>query len=185
MDHGGKEADDMWIKRKFLKAILHFDRQTSQVIRQRLDSTSISSTEVLNEFISMGILSTTADNALARAHGTKKPSLALKAKTVLASQEREEEDEDDGFPEDTKYAFNEHMDLASRKFWGNKKNFKSNSSSFKPKDQRIRTCFNCGNVSHFMADCPYEKREDHGGNLIQKDKTKSPLNKNFVKKKPQ
>ena len=77
------------------------------------------------------------------------------------------------------------MDLASRQFWSNKKNFKSNTSSFKPKGQRIRTCFNCGNVSHFVADCPYEKREDHGGKLIRKDKSKSPLNKSFVKKKPQ
>src|SRR4051812_16156846 len=74
--------------------------------------------------------------------------------------------------------------LLPRVFWGNKKNFKSNTSSFKPKGQRIRTCFNCGNVSHFVADCPFEKREDHGDKLIRKDKSKSPLNKNFVKKKP-
>ena len=40
-------------------------------------------------------------------------------------------------------------------------------------------------MSHFVAKCPYEKREDHGGKLIRKDKTKSPSNKNFVKKKPQ
>jgi hypothetical protein len=40
-------------------------------------------------------------------------------------------------------------------------------------------------VSHFVADCPYEKREDHGGKLIRKDKNKPPLNKTFVKKKPQ
>ena len=97
----------------------------------------------------------------------------------------EEEEEEDCCPEDTKYALNEKMALASRQFWGNKKNFKSNSSSFKPKGQRIRTCFNCGNVSHFIADCPYEKREYHGGKLIRKDKSKSPLNKNFGKKKPQ
>src|SRR4051812_21694537 len=77
------------------------------------------------------------------------------------------------------------MALASRQFWSNKKNFKSNTSSFKPKGQRIRTFFSCGNVSYFVADCPYEKREDHGGKIIRKDKSKSPLNKNFVKKNPQ
>ena len=88
----------------------------------------------------MDILSSTADDAVARHRGTKKPSLALKAKVVQACEEEEEE----GCPEDTKYAFIEHMALASRKFWGNNKNFKSNSnsSSFKPKGQRIRTCFN-------------------------------------------
>src|SRR3954467_15934492 len=109
-------------------------------------------------------------------------SLALKAKEV---QVEEDDDEVDVGPEDTKDAYNEHMALASRQFWSNKKNFKSNTSSFKPKGQRIRTCFNSVNVSHFVADCPYEKRQDHGGKLIRKDKTKSPLNKNFGSTKPQ
>ena len=49
----------------------------------------------------------------------------------------------------------------------------------------MRTCFNCGNVSHFVAECPYEKREDNGGKLIRKDKAKLFPNKsNFTKKTP-
>src|SRR4051812_30949863 len=80
------------------------------------------------------------------------------------------------------------MALASRQFWSKKNsrpNFnKSNSSGAKGK-QRVRTCFNCGNVSHFVAECPYEKREDNGGKLIRKDKAKSFPNKsNFTKKTP-
>src|SRR4051812_48813870 len=130
----------------------------------------------------MEISDSTAELKLSRQSGTKMPSLALKAKEV---QVDEDEDEEDVGPEDTKYAYNEHMALASRQFWGNRKNFKSNTSSFKPKGQTIMTCFNCGNVSHFVADCTYEKTEDHGGKIIPKDKNKSPLNKNFVKKKPQ
>jgi len=40
-------------------------------------------------------------------------------------------------------------------------------------------------VSHFVADCPYEKREDNGGKFIRKDKAKSVPNKNnFAKKTP-
>ena len=185
-DHGSKDTDDQWIKRKFIRAILPFDTTTTKVIHQRPNFATLTSQEVLNEFISMDILSSTADDAVARHHGTKKPSLALKAKVVQVSEEEELEE---GCLKDTKYAFNEHMTLASSQFWGNKKNFNSNSkdksSGFKPKSQRIRTCFNCGNVSHFITDCPYEKREDHGGKLIRKDKTKSPINKNFAKKKPQ
>ena len=40
-------------------------------------------------------------------------------------------------------------------------------------------------MSHFVADCPYEKREDNDGKFIQKDKAKSFPNKNnFTKKTP-
>ena len=80
------------------------------------------------------------------------------------------------------------MALASRQFWIKKNtrpNFNKNiSSGFKGK-QHVRTCYNCGNVSHFVAEFPYEKREDNGGKLIRKDKAKSFPNKNnFTKKTP-
>ena len=80
------------------------------------------------------------------------------------------------------------MALASRQFWSNKNtrpNFNKNNSSGAKGKQRVRTCFNCGNVSHFVAECPYEKREDNGGKLIRKYKAKSFPNKsNFTKKTP-
>ena len=186
-DHGSKDVDDTWIKRKFLKAIMPFNKAMSSVIRQRPDFHSLSSSEVLDEFIAMSIMNETADNALARVRSkTASPNLALKAKA--ASEEEEEDEEEESCPEDTKYAYHEHMALASRQFWGNKRNSrpnftKNNSSGFKPK-QRVRTCYNCGNVSHFVAECPYEKREDNGGKLIRKDKTKSFPNKNNFVKKP-
>ena len=103
-------------------------------------------------------------------------------------EEEDEEEEEESNPEDTKYAYHEHMALASRQFWSKKNtrpNFNKNNSSGNKGKQRVRTCFNCGNVSHFVADCPYEKREDFGGKLIRKDKSKSYPNKNnFIKKTP-
>jgi hypothetical protein len=81
------------------------------------------------------------------------------------------------------------MALASRQFWGNKKNsrpnFNKNNSSGGKGKQHMRTCYNCGNVSHFVVDCPYKKMEDNGGKLIRKDKAKFFPNKNnFTKKAP-
>ena len=64
-DHGSKDVDDTWIKRKFLKAIMPFNKAMSSVIRQRPDFHSLSSSEVLDEFIAMSIMNETADNALA------------------------------------------------------------------------------------------------------------------------
>ena len=65
-------------------------------------------------------------------------------------------------------------------------NFAKDNSSGSKNKQRVRTCYNCGNVSHFVADCPYEKREDNGGKLIRKDRPKSfPCKNTFTKKTPQ
>ena len=114
-DHGSKHTDDTWIKRKFLKAIMPFNKAMSSVIRQRPDFHSLTSSEVLDEFIAMNIMNKTADNALARVRSKKSTlSLALKAKTI--SEEEEEEEEEEGGPKDTKYAYHEHIALVSRQF---------------------------------------------------------------------
>ena len=49
-DHGSKDVDDTWIKRKFLKAIMPFNKAMSSVIRQRPDFHTLTSSEVLDEY---------------------------------------------------------------------------------------------------------------------------------------
>ena len=66
-DHGSKDTDDNWIKRKFLKAMMPYHKAMSSVIRQRPDFHTLSSNEVLDEFVAMRILDVTADNAVLRA----------------------------------------------------------------------------------------------------------------------
>jgi hypothetical protein len=94
------------------------------------------------------------------------------------------EDEEEimsGSPEDMKYAHAEHMALAQRAFL---KKWKLSSPSKVKAIGRVRTCYNCGNQNHFIADCPYERLEDHNGRLVRKEmRAKSYPPRNFDKKK--
>ena len=92
-DHGSKDTDDNWIKRKFLKAMMPYNKAMSSVIRQRPDFHSMTSSEVLDEFVAMSILDKTADNAVLRSQRAKKPNLALKAKVIVEEEEEEEDEE--------------------------------------------------------------------------------------------
>jgi hypothetical protein len=94
-------------------------------------------------------------------------------------------------PEDMRHEYHKHMAFYGKTFWVDPHKAKednqrrSKSSGFQRSDnngQRVRTCYNCNDRFHFVAECPYEKREDHGGKLILKSKTKSPSKKPFVKK---
>ena len=100
--------------------------------------------------------------------------------------------------EEVKHDFNDHMAFAARTFWKNpskakEQNYQRNStSSFKGIGLRPRTCYNCQDKLHFVAECPYEPREEHGGRLILKSKTKeiketkeakAPFKKQFIKNK--
>ena len=71
MDHGAKEVDDGWMKRKFMQAILPFRRHTAMSVRERPDFHTMSSNAVLNEFVALEILEKNADDALARAQVNK------------------------------------------------------------------------------------------------------------------
>ena len=81
-DHGSKDTDDNWIKRKFLKAMMPYHKAMSSIIRQRRDFHTLSSSEVLDEFVAMRILDKTADNAVLQAQRSKKPNLASKPRLV-------------------------------------------------------------------------------------------------------
>src|SRR4051812_9656091 len=61
---------------------------------------------------------------------------------------------------------------------------RSNPNGKRENTTRLRTCFNCGDRYHFVASCPYEKREDHGGKLVLKKTLKAPYKKPFIKKNP-
>ena len=46
----------------------------------------------------------------------------------------------------------------------------------------MKTCVNCQDRYHYVAECPYENREEHGGRLVLKNASKFPSKKPFFKK---
>src|SRR4051812_37711776 len=141
-DLGAHYVDDKFMKRKFIQALLPFEEQKVNSIKGRTNFHLMTSQEVLSEVIIMTIAKKNAESARARAIGSTKVNLALKAKAI----EVDDDTSSEWYQEDLKCAFNEHLALASRAFW-NKPDIKSrsrdntrfNSSNMAPKG---RSCYN-------------------------------------------
>jgi hypothetical protein len=99
------------------------------------------------------------------------------------------------YPEDLEHHYHDHMAFHANTFWidpskAKEDNIKRNNSRGPSSSgPRTRSCYNCNDKRHFIAECPYENRETHGGRLIPKDKSKDskgkyskPPNKKFYNK---
>ncbi|KAK1692450.1 hypothetical protein QYE76_009147 [Lolium multiflorum] len=189
-DLGATFVDDPWIKRKFYNALLPYEEVKLTAIRQNASFRAMTSDEVLSEVIALDISKKNAEDLVARAHNTRKPNLALKMKEHGASES--DEDPIEWGPDDLKANYHEHMALAAKSFWSGNKTRSSRPRRYSPHDstrlsskspreeQKGSSCYNCGDKSHFVADCIYERREDNGGRLVRKSKFRS-LSKGFSK----
>ncbi|KAK1664531.1 hypothetical protein QYE76_052690 [Lolium multiflorum] len=189
-DLGATFVDDHWIKRKFYNALLPYEEVKLTAIRQNASFRAMTSDEVLSEVIALDISKKNAEDLVARAHNTRKPNLALKIREREASES--DEDPMEWSPDDLKANYHEHMALAAKNFWDGNKTRSSRPRRYSPRDsprnsskspregKKGRTCYNCGDKSHFVSDCIFERREDNGGRLVRKDKFKS-LSKGFSK----
>ena len=92
-------------------------------------------------------------------------------------------------PEDVKYAYSTHMAFYAKDFWRDPQKAKAmldqrqNASGRRTSGPKLRVCYNWYDKFHFVADCPYERREDNNGRLVLKDKSKITKKKPFIKKK--
>src|SRR5664279_3009220 len=191
---GATHVDDAWIKRKYVNAHMPFEPTDLKSLQGRHNYHLMSSNEVMQEMSSFQVSAKLAQDSRARAIGMHKgASLALKAKVVAKVVDQEDEDESEEEvtslqPKEYKALHKDYMALAAKTFWKNPakaKAFveeKTKSSGFKEGAPRVRSCFNCQDKYHFIAECPYENREDHGGKIVLKDKSKMTRKKPFFKK---
>ena len=155
----------------------------------------MTSNEVMQEMQAFKVAAKNAEDSRARAIGMSKGvSHALKAKVV----DQEEEEEEEGWvdksstmtDEEKRVTHQEYLALAARTFWKSPYKAKTQleqrakASSSKDGGGKVRTCFNCQDRYHFVAECPFENREEHGGKLIRKDASKITKKKPFFKKNP-
>jgi hypothetical protein len=139
----------------------------------------------MQEMDSFKVESKMAIDSHAQAIGMKRGEyLALKPHVVEEDEEGLRENKYEGQTEELKRKLHGHITLLTKSFWRypSKYKLKKGNQRGDTKGPRVRTCYNCGEQNHFIAECPYENREDHGGKLILKDKSKAPRKKPFVKK---
>jgi hypothetical protein len=172
-EFGCKDNGDDYVKHMFITAFN--PKEPIEIIRSRPYIKSMTSNEVLCKFIALTILKNNAEETRARVLvGQGAHNLALKAK-VVRKQEEEVCEGEYWSLEDAKYALNEHLALTTNAFWdANKHKFKWSKFKSSPRgdrkgsDSKVRHCYNCGGIKHFIAECPYENKEDHDGWLIPK-----------------
>jgi hypothetical protein len=114
---------------------------------------------------------------------SKKQDIALKAnkskkKKVLieSPSEQEEEEEDREYDEDEVALFTKKFN----KFIKKRRPYKGDRRE-KPRSKRV--CYNCGKNRHFIAQCPYERKEEDNEKKKKLDKCYK-KDKKFTKKKP-
>ena len=59
---------------------------------------------------------------------------------------------------------------------------KHKASGYVEGSPKLKTRFNCQNQFHYVSECPFENREDHGGKLVLKSAAKAPTKKPYFKK---
>jgi hypothetical protein len=119
----------------------------------------------------------------------KKQDIALKAKKskkkkVLIDSPSEEEEEEEEEEEDSEREYDEdEMTLFIKKFNKFIKKRRPYKGERKVKSRSKRVCYNYGKNEHFIAQCPYERKEEDNDKRKKFDKDYK-KDKKYNKKKP-
>ncbi|KAK1613061.1 hypothetical protein QYE76_036734 [Lolium multiflorum] len=183
-DLGATYVDDDWIKRKYINALLSFEPADLRILKNKHNFEKMTSNDVMQEMDAFKVESKIAVDSRVRAIGMKRSeNLVLKAHVSVEDDEDLMETKYEGHSEELKRDLHGHIALLTKSFWRDPSKYKlKGKQRVDAKGLRVRNCYNCGKQDHFIAECPYENREDHGGKLIPKDKSKVPRKNPFVKK---
>ncbi|KAK1629475.1 hypothetical protein QYE76_003790 [Lolium multiflorum] len=178
---GATHINDSWIKDKYIDCMMPFEPIDVKTLVGRECYSSLTSQQAVHEMQALKVLEQNSHDSRNRAIGMSKGNnLALTVNPVeeVYPQEQYRASWSMSYPEDLECHYHDHMAFHAKSFWVDpskakedniKRNNKSGFTSFGPK---TRSCYNCDDKRHFIAECPYENRENHNGRLIPKDKSK-------------
>ncbi|KAK1696934.1 hypothetical protein QYE76_013631 [Lolium multiflorum] len=178
---GATHINDSWIKEKYIECMMPFVPIDVKTLVGRECYSSLTSQQVVHEMQALKVLKENSHDSRNRALGmTKGSNLALAVNSVeeVFPQESYRASWSMSYPEDLEHHYHDHMAFHANSFWvdpskAKEDNIKRNNSRGSTNSgPRTRSCYNCNDKRHFIAECPYENRETHGGRLIPKDKSK-------------
>ncbi|KAK1615691.1 hypothetical protein QYE76_021208 [Lolium multiflorum] len=178
---GATHINDSWIKDKYIDCMMPFEPIDVKTLVGRECFSSLTSQQAVHELQALKVLEQNSHDSCNRAIGMSRgDNLALTVNSVeeVNPQEPYRTSWSMSYPEDLELHYNDHMAFHAKTFWvdpskAKENNIKrNNSSGFTSSGPRSRSCYNCGDKHHFIAQCPYDHRETHGGRLIPKDKRK-------------
>jgi hypothetical protein len=186
---GSKKWTDRMLTKRLMRAYTPMNCNEVALIRQDPTYKRLSSNDVLGRIMNHEMYIEEANQIKHLYKGvttTWKQEIALKAnkksknKQVMVESTSEEEEEE----EDSSECDVEDMPLFMKKFKKYmKKKFSKGDKKFKSTTKR--TCYNCGKHGHFIAYCPFERRDDDDkkNKSHKKDKgykgSDKPYNKKF------
>jgi hypothetical protein len=183
---GSKKWTDHMLTERLMMAYTPMNYNVVFLIRQDLAYKKMTSDDVLGRIMNHEMNIQKANNIKNLHKGistSKKHDIALKAnkskkKKVLIGSPSEEEEEDSEREYDE-----DEMALFIKKFNKFIKKRIPYKGERKEKPRSKRVCYNCGKNSHFIAQCPYEKKEEGNDKRKKFDKGYK-KDKKYTKKKP-
>jgi hypothetical protein len=182
---GSKKWTDCMLTERLMMAYTSINYNVVALIHQDPAYKKLTSNDVLERIMNHEINIQETNNIKNLYKGvstSKKQDIALKAnkskkKKVLIESPSEEEEEDS----DREYDEDE-MDLFIKKFNKFIKKRRPYKGERKEKPRSKRVCYNCGKNEHFIAQCPYERKEEDNDKRKKFDKGYK-KDKKYTKKK--
>jgi hypothetical protein len=164
---GSKKWTDRMLTERLMRACTPMNYNVVALIHQDPTYKNMTSDDVLERIINHKMYIEEANHIKNLYKGvtrTKKQEISFKAskksknKDVVVESSSEEEEEEDNSECDA-----EEMTLFMRKFkkYMNKKKFSKGDKKFNTKSTTKSICYNCDKHGHFIANCPFERRDDN------------------------